>query len=358
MEEMNMRCPLPIDWLDFVETGAPQSLALHLEDCLSCQRLVASLRAEAGGDDLGDWLARIDLEKAVVWRPRPTESLGFGRLVLNAADYEGEDADYHEVPRLLFLVLDDGREIDGRRWFAVAPANTDVENASSTDLLLKAEETSLGVPLRILFSLQTFLDEGQMTEEVATLTRAGAEVVRQALAGELDDLRFGLPFAGPDDERLAIDRETEEVVRLLRTPFFSIVVADVAKQPEEEFSAVAAEPRQTGQLFFFDLNWLRVRGEQLALAAQTEPEEMVVRASLKTEWGEIEGQLHYELLPRDRLLFLIERLDGFESVMRLVLQTKTREEIESEPFVPRAGEEVEVASIFLTEVERLAARVG
>src|SRR5436190_23258462 len=118
---MKMRCPLPIDWLDFIDTGAPESLATHLDDCPSCQRLVVSLRGEAANDDLGDWLSEIDLDRAVVWRPRPIESLGFGQLVLNSTDYGDDDTEYQESPRLLFLVLDDGRSIQGRRWFTVAP---------------------------------------------------------------------------------------------------------------------------------------------------------------------------------------------------------------------------------------------
>ena len=32
-------------------------------------------------------------------------------LVMNAADYDGDDASYHDVWRLPFVVLDDGREI-------------------------------------------------------------------------------------------------------------------------------------------------------------------------------------------------------------------------------------------------------
>jgi hypothetical protein len=353
---MKMRCPLPIDWLDFIETGAPESLATHLDGCPSCQLLVASLRGEAANDDLGDWLSGIDLDSAVVWRPRPIESLGFGQLVLNAPDYGDDGTEYQESPRLLFLVLDEGRSIQGHRWFTVAPAETDVENASSTDLLLRSEETSFGVPLRILFSLQTSLAEEQLDEEVATLTAAGADVVRQALGNELDDSRFGLPLAGPDDERLAIDRETEEVVRLLRTPFFSI--AKEEPQPAAELVALGGEREQVGQLLFFDLSWMRVKGEQLALAAKTEPQEMALKASLKTDWGEIVGELHYELL-RDTLLFLVERLEGFsDSAIKLVLQTKMSEEIESKPFVPRLGEEVEVAPVFLTDINKLAAKVG
>jgi len=354
---MNMGCPLPIDWLDFIENGRVGTLAAHLEECPSCQTLVASLRNGVDGDELGDWLSKVDLAKAVVWRPRPIESLDFGQLVLNARSYTGEEFGYEDTPRLLLVVLDDGRRIDDRHWFTVAPADTDVENASSTDLLLKAEETSLGVPLRVLFSLQTSLAEEQPDEQVGVLTSAGAEVVRQALAGELDDVRFGLPLEGPDDERLTVDRETEEVMRLLRTPFFAAIEGETAAERKTEPAAVR-EREGLGQLLVFNLDWVRARGEQLALAAKTEAEDVVAMASLKSELGEIEGHLRYDLKP-DMLFFVIDRLVSWQAAeIRLVLYTKTSEEIESEPFMPRVGEEVEVGSLFPYQVEELAAKVS
>jgi hypothetical protein len=358
MEGMKMRCPLPIDWLDFIESGSPDTLAAHLDACPSCQTLVASLRSSADSRDLDDWLSKIDLTEAVVWRPRAIESVGFGQLVLNASGYSGKDDDYENAPRLLFLVLDDGRGIGGRRWHGVAPADTDVENASSTDLLLNADETSLGVRLRVLFSLQTFLAEEQLDEQVGMLTSAGEEVVRQALAGELDQVHFGLPLESPDDERLAIDRETEAVVRRLRTPFFAIADEVAAAERETEAATKRGEQESLGRLLIFNLDWVRARGGQLALAAKTEAEDVIATASLKSELGEIEGHLRYDLQP-DMLFFVIDRLARWQATeIRLVLYTKTSEEIESKPFVPRVGEEVEVGSLFPYQVEELAVKVS
>src|SRR5258707_9430712 len=111
MGDMKTRCPLPIDWLDFVETGQPESLAAHLDDCSSCRVYVESLRGQAAVDDLGDWLNGLDLDSAVVWRPRPLASAAFGTLVMNAAAYEDDEASYSNVLRLPFLVIDDGRAI-------------------------------------------------------------------------------------------------------------------------------------------------------------------------------------------------------------------------------------------------------
>lgn len=355
---MSNHCPLPIDWLDFVETGGPDSLSTHLESCPSCQRLVTSLRDEAKDDDLGDWLSGVELGNAVVWRPQPARSPSFGQLVLNAARYVADDAEYDQLPRLLFLTLDEGREIDGRRWLRVAPADTDVENASSTDLILNAEETDVGVPLRILFSLETSIAIEQIYEQVGALTSTGSDVVRQALAGDLDDMRFGLPLEGPDDERLAIDRETEEVVRILRTPFFAAGLGEAVQETEAIWPETEHDSAEPGRLILFDFSLVRAKGEQLALAAKTEANDLVGVATLRSDLGDMEGRLHYEFM-RDMLLFVIDRVEGFStSEITLVLHTKESEEVESAPFVPHLGEEIEVGPVFLLNIEDVAARVG
>jgi hypothetical protein len=362
MGEMNTRCPLPIDWLDFVETGQPDSLAAHLDECASCRAYVDALRTQVSDDSLGDWLDGVALEDAVVWRPRPTTSIAFGLLVMNARDYDGEDASYQNVWRLPFVVLDDGREIRGRCWYKVAPVDTDTENASSTDLLLQSEESDLGVPVRVVFSLQTSLAEEQLSDELGRLTAAGEKTLRQALAGELDEVRYGLPLTGPEDDRLAADRELEEVVRVLRSPFFALAAeAEPAPAQEAETAVVATTGSgkswsHAARLFYFHLDRVRATPEkQLALAAQSETAQWVYHASLRTEWGEMEGELRWAFM-RDTLLFFIERLKGFDSPMQLVVEAKG-EEIESALFVPEAGKEVELAGVFLSDVDKIAAKV-
>lgn len=359
---MNTRCPLPIDWLDFVETGQPESLAAHLDDCASCRAYVDALRTQAKGDSLGDWLDDVVLKDAVVWRTQPATSFAFGALAMNASDYDGAEARYDDLWRLPFVVLDDGREIHGRRWYKVAPIDTDTENASSTDLLLQPEESDLGVPMRVVFSLQTSLAEEQLSDELGRLTAAGEKTLRQALADELDEKRYGLPLTGPEDDRLAADRALEEVVRVLRSPFFALgAEVEPAPAPEAE-TAVVATTRSgkswghPSRLFYFHLDRVRATPEkQLALAAQSETVQWVYHASLRTELGEMEGELRWAFM-RDTLLFFIERLKGFESPIQLVVEAKG-EEIESALFVPEAGKEVELAGVFLSDVDKIAAKV-
>src|SRR5207248_457417 len=118
---MNFICPLPVDWLDFIETGEPAALAEHLASCRSCDELVATLR-DGEGEKLGSWRDRLDLSDVVTWQPEPASTWSFGDLALSAARFDDGVISYANLNRLLFVVLDDGQEADGLVWHHVAPA--------------------------------------------------------------------------------------------------------------------------------------------------------------------------------------------------------------------------------------------
>src|SRR4051812_4504640 len=120
--EMKRTCPLPIDWLNFIEGHADSELESHLDSCLSCQALVTALRDEAASEELGDWLSQIDLDAAVTFQPTKAESSSFGDFVLSASSFADGDIAYHGLDRLILVVLDNGEERAGRHWFRVAPA--------------------------------------------------------------------------------------------------------------------------------------------------------------------------------------------------------------------------------------------
>src|SRR5437762_1772922 len=117
---MNFTCPLPVDWLDFIESGEPSALGEHLAYCRSCEELVNALRA-AEGEKVGSWRDRIDLSKAVTWLVESATAWSFGDLALSAASFDDDVISYENLNRLLFVVLDDGKEQDGRVWHQVAP---------------------------------------------------------------------------------------------------------------------------------------------------------------------------------------------------------------------------------------------
>jgi hypothetical protein len=118
-----MSCPLPIEWLDWLEEGSdPDPLASHLVECASCRALVAAIRGQRVDLQRESWLERVDrslgrtLDVAV-----PTEAV-FGELWLTVAPEPDTD-------RALVVVLDEGAAEEGHDWYEAAPVSTDTENA-------------------------------------------------------------------------------------------------------------------------------------------------------------------------------------------------------------------------------------
>jgi hypothetical protein len=360
---MNLTCPLPIDWLDFIETGEPTALAEHLASCRSCEELVSALRS-AEGEKVGSWQADMDFSRAVRWRPESAATWSFGDLALSAPSFVDDAISYADLNRLLFVVLDDGVEQDGRVWHRAAPVETDVEIAGETDLILAADETMLGVPLRMILGFQSTLDAGQLNERVSTLTAAGRDLLQATIQGETGDERFGVALRGPDDTRVDADRAIEELLRTLRAPFFARVDTDV-----EETDLVTTEGRElveshaAGDVFFdtthFDLTLQAIETEELALAAATAAAATkVMVAELKAEFGALTGLLLYTM-PDDTLRFIVKDIVEFHAnQMKLFVRAHDRI-FESPAFRPQEGKEITIASgmaLFVEDVEDLVAK--
>jgi hypothetical protein len=311
-------------------------------------------------DRLGDWLSRIDLKDAVVFEPKRIERLLFGDLVLSASSYSAGAISYEGLDRVIFLVLDDGEQREGGEWVRVAPVDTDVENATSTDLVLRPSETELGISLRVLFAHQTVLNAWQLDESIGKLTARGLVVLRQAVGGELLDERFGVELEGPSDPRLIADRPTEELMRTLREPFFALGES-VA---EEASLAVAEDARAVDASFggqLFELKWLPLKESQLAWAAKSDPTDKVLTAELTLpSLGEITALLRYDWM-NDTLLFVIDDLQGFVSKKIELMVCGRRGKFETPAFKPERDREVvlvEKRGFSDKEVEQLAVRVS
>jgi hypothetical protein len=379
-DKMKKNCPLPIDWLEFVEGRADADLDSHLESCLSCQALVTALKEEAAHDDLGDWLSRVDLDSAVIFQPKKIDRPSFGDLVLSASRYADCDSSYEGLDRLVLLVLDDGEERGGSRWFRVAPADTDVENATSTDLVLRPSETEMATSWRVLFAHQSTLMRDQLDESIGALTDAGKETLRQALTGELGDERFGTQLEGPSDPRLVADEPTEELMRTLRAPFFALGEMETAKAQEaagivaDLQSAIAAREKAAenvfltegeGELVFFtqllDYNDRLFNTDlEPALAAAMGTSDATSFWKLEdARVGQIVGYFLHEFIA-DRLVFVIEDSQDFAAnEIALVVHGRQRW-FESESFLPERGQQVvlvERQGFLDADVEKLAAKV-
>ena len=70
---MTRSCPLPVDWLDFLDGVGELELADHLSGCSSCQVLVNSLRHDTPATVPADWAATFMGRTEAVWHEdRPT----------------------------------------------------------------------------------------------------------------------------------------------------------------------------------------------------------------------------------------------------------------------------------------------
>jgi hypothetical protein len=149
--------------------------------------------------------------------PRPEPPRGTtpapGMLWRTAASGDAGAGAYQELPRLLVLVLDGGDEVGD--VVSVALIDADVEWAIEDDLLLAADESTDGSPLRVRLGLRASLATAQLDEPVAELTPAGLRIVRAAEAGTLTDDRFGAMVVADTDARLARDAELRATLELL-----------------------------------------------------------------------------------------------------------------------------------------------
>lgn len=239
-----MICPLPIDWLERLQTDEQEALADdHLRTCVSCRALVERLRRSALSNEPS--LARPPAAP-VAWRDDPDCPLQAGDIWLSASTFESASISYSELDRLPLLMLDDGVEEEGGRWFDVVPLDSDTENAAELHLLLFPEDSSLGVPLRARFDLQGPVEAGQLQGAVGSLSPAGEELIAAAVRNVAPEARWGPPLAGPDDLRLLGDR-TAPVMRWLTAPYAAALAAAEVDEPLPFPELLTNWRRRTGQ---------------------------------------------------------------------------------------------------------------
>lgn len=254
---MTHSCPLPVDWLDYLEGDGEPQLTAHLADCPSCRALVASLIEGSGlaspqegsetASDNTDWFTAFFGAMDAVWQEDRPERPAPAQFWFSASDFELDDVvfgapgsgksgslTYHGVDRMLLLVVSHPDDDHAHGWLDVVPVLSDVEQASETDLLFSAEENSLGAPWRALFAYQCKVARQQLDTRVGVLSTVGAQTLRAALAGEADDSRWGVPLQHPDDPRGRFDDEFEEALRRLRSPWLELRGAGVVEGQDDD----------------------------------------------------------------------------------------------------------------------------
>jgi hypothetical protein len=223
----------PVDLLALMDRGEDSARAdPHVASCPRCSaaldRLVASARRSPPPSVTS--LARRARPFAVE-RAQPPRK---GDLWITATAYAGPHGGYDHAEPDLVLVVDDGVEEFGERWYPVIAVDTEIEAVTDTDPWLDPRETTLGGPLRLRLALQADVLADQLDHRVGTLTEGGLEALTAAFERALAPERYGPPLEGPDDWRIADDEDVE--LGMLRLALVHSVYED-ASDASTDFAA-------------------------------------------------------------------------------------------------------------------------
>ncbi len=378
---MDQLCPLPIDWLEYLEGQSEFAAGLekHLADCPSCQVLLATLEAAPVTTLNSDWAASFRGRLDRVWHEERPLTPARAEFWFSSSRYElpkeaplakgGGFAlpsfSYENLNRTLLLVVGDPQPERGFDWVDVVPVLSDVERATETDYIFCSTESSLGSPWRAMFAHQTKVARGQLDTRVGMLQGSGIQALHDVLNDSDDESRWGLALEDMYDPRAFESEYFEETLRALRTPW--LVVSEAAgssaattsnvfilRQPEHRVTK--PDPGHGG-----DVYW----GHQLveppeglaAYAASTvapKPGLWELDATAFRLLGKL--KLHK---PTGFLAFLVWEVELRQPhQLRLVVRTHEAREYVSDAFTPVADSEVPIAEgLTPSAVDKLGAEV-
>lgn len=371
---MSPTCPLPVDWLDYLDGAGERAQADHLSECISCQTLLASLSDGRQVNVAPDWANAFAGRTDAVWHEQSGKQPARGefwfsapRFALDVAGVELANSpsfSYEEVDRVLMLVLTDQTEENNFRWHDVVPVLSDVEQATETDLLIAEQESTLGGPWRALFAHQMKVAQQQLDTYVGSLSTGGMTTLLAALEGSADDSRWGIPLQGPADPRAWLDRDFECALLRLRSPWLLIreagLIAD--REGSKAWLRLVPEPgeskpvgRESGKL-----HWLvpvKEPPQELALAAASTATRKPDVWRLDTDLVQLVGRLEVDW-GKGLLVFFVSA-----ATLRAAVRVRLRlfahgEDHASELFVPAKNIKVALAQEVSKEaVEKLGAEV-
>lgn len=373
---MTHSCPLPVDWLDYLDDEGELGLAEHLASCRSCQTLIASLRVDPRPTFDPQWAAGFKRRTDAIWHedrpacPAPAEfwfssaDFEIGQVIVGAdKPRHASSFRYHDVDRILVLVLTHPED-DHLGWLDVVPVLSDIESATDTDVVFSSEENTLGAPWRALFAYQLRVARDQLDTRVGALSGAGIRTLSAALAGEADDARWGVPLQHADDPRGRLDDELDEGIRRLRTPW--LLLHDMCDGDEEiqadnpGLRLVASTSEHDQRSKQAKIFWLAPADEPahgLALAAASSPTVKRRRWAVEQQRLKLVGKLDVDW-QRGDLVFVVIAADLHGAArVRLHVIAAGREHA-SEPFVPTEGITVSLVNHVTTaQVEKIGAEV-
>src|SRR5947209_5154642 len=99
---MDRRCPLPVDWLDFLENRPSSASAAHLGDCPSCKALLELLGSQPSLSKHGSELVGMTTP---AWQWTASQGANPGDLWLCHATFDRRGYSYENDIRLLVVVI-------------------------------------------------------------------------------------------------------------------------------------------------------------------------------------------------------------------------------------------------------------
>jgi hypothetical protein len=180
--------PSALDWLERLDDLSPRDRD-HLARCPTCREIVVRLERNADVELPG---ACPEVDAVTAYEPTADEP---------APDEIWQIRDGIDQVIVLAAGVDDL----GDRWYPVMGLDPEVEAADDEDVLLLAEESSLGIRLRLRPDAQAAIRRGDLLARVGRLTSAGTRVLEGALGGEVDEARRGAPLVDEHDWRTDID---------------------------------------------------------------------------------------------------------------------------------------------------------
>jgi hypothetical protein len=339
-----MRCPLPIDWLEYLEGAHSEALASHLPACLPCQLLVEELRRTPRPR------LQPSMPKANVWPCWPEakpSSPSFGDIWWTT---ESLGATGKSVTRVLVLLVSDAWEESGRSWCDIVPLSTDIENATSVDLLIQRTDTDLGIPWRMLSRYQTIANIRDLGARIGALTRSGREIVEKALAGHAPEERCGTPIEGPNDMRASLPDHIDSIIRLIGKDYALSIENENVQTRTPRIVSFELHPFMVSQA---------VTGRSQLAAQSTAREECQWMAHIPDK-GYFKGRIEHRLA-NDELLFVIDDVAHIELVPHsrawMMLWSRRRTDpVRSQEFVLSVGTRVSLSrdlGIVPSDISRL-----
>ncbi len=348
---MSDSCPLPIDWLDYLEGEESAEMTEHLRDCPSCGEVLSALRRQPGEAPSAAWVERLTgLEDARLVEHRGLDPAP-AEIWFSAGRWTFHDTEYLPPKRSLVLVLSGApQEAEDLSWYDVAPLRTDVEDALPTDFLLTPGESTLECPLRVVLSFECKVERRQLESRVGSL--ADPDVVIAALSDQEGTWRWGNPLESPEDPRLWWEPSFSATIEALRGPWLQYL--DSEKRADDD-----SLPSVEGEILSFVPREWAGEADERELVAASSGEQKGTLWELGGPGLQMAGSFDVDW-EREALFFSIHRCLAERPLrLRLVLYLKGGEEPqESEEFEP-----VQDGCVFWElakgpeEVDRLGARV-